>query len=204
MNITRATPKAYRYACMNFHYAKAVPVVSYAYNVYQDGAWCGCIIFGSGANNHIGNEFGLVQGEILELTRVALNGKQRTTSECLAAALRQLRKDAPTVKMVVSYADADQNHFGIIYQATNWLYLGLKNEGTRCAFVVNGKRMHPKSAHSKGWKQNIDWIRKNIDPHATVLHTKGKRKYIMCFDKKLRKKWRDRSLPYPKDDEKDS
>lgn len=198
MKITRATPKAYRYACLNYHYARAVPAVKYAYNVYENEEWCGCIIYSSGANNHIGCEFDLVQGEILELVRVALNGKQKTTSECLAATLRQLRKDAPSVKMVVSYADADQDHLGIIYQATNWIYLGLKNEGTRGAFVVNGKRMHPKSVHSKGWRQNLDWIKKNIDPFAYEFKTKGKRKYIMCFDKKLRKKWIKKALPYPK------
>lgn len=199
MRITRASVKAYRYACMNYHYAKAIPSVSYAYNVYQNEEWCGCIIFGSGANNHIGKEFGLVQGEILELVRVALNGKQRITSECLAATLRQLHKDAPAVKMIVSYADADQEHLGIIYQATNWIYLGRKNIGTIGAYMVNGKRMHPRSVNAKGWKNNIDWIQKNIDSNAEALYTKGKRKYIMCFDKKLRKIWQKQSLPYPKD-----
>ena len=198
IRITRATPKAYRFACMNFHYAKAVPTASHAYNVYQDGIWCRCIIFGSGATPHIGSAFGLVQGEILELVRVALNGKQKTTSKCLAAALRQLRKDAPTVKIVVSYADADQNHLGTIYQATNWIYLGLTNAGERGAFIVRGKRMHPKTVHSKGWAQNIDWLRKNVDPNAKEFFTRGKRKYIMCFDKKLRKHWKAKSVPYPK------
>lgn len=201
IKVTRAAPKAYRYACMNFHYAKAVPAVSHAYNIYEDDVWCGCIIFSGGATPRIGVGFGLVQGEILELVRVALNGKQKTTSECLAAALKQLHKDAPAVKMVVSFADADQNHLGIIYQATNWIYLGLTMAGERSAFIVHGRKMHPKTAHSKGWVQSIDWIRKNIDPNAEEFHTKGKQKYIMCFDKKLRKQWSAKALPYPKNKE---
>lgn len=199
IKVTRATPKAYRYACMNFHYAKAVPAVKYAYNIYEDDAWCGCIIFSSGATPNIGHFAGLVQGEILELVRVALNGKQKTTSECLAAALRQLHNDAPEVKMLVSFADADQNHFGTIYQATNWFYLGLTMEGELSAFIVRGQKMHPKTAHSKGWVQSIDWIKENIDPNAEEFITKGKRKYIMCFDKRFRKEWIKKALPYPKD-----
>lgn len=29
------------------------------------------------------------------------------------------------------YADADQDHYGTIYQATNWIYLGIQNENGR-------------------------------------------------------------------------
>ena len=35
MRITRANNKAIEYACKNFHYAKAVPVNTVGYNVYN-------------------------------------------------------------------------------------------------------------------------------------------------------------------------
>ena len=145
-----ATPKAVRYACLNFHYAKAVPSAQYSYNVYENGEWCGVIIFGSGATPNIGRPFGLVHGEIVELVRVALNGKQTTTSECVAAALKRLHADAPQIKMVVSFADVDQNHVGTIYQATNWIYLGKHNEGERGAFIIHGKKVHPRTIGAAG------------------------------------------------------
>lgn len=140
----------------------------------------------------------MVQGEILELVRVALNGKQKTTSECLAKCLKQLHKDVPVVKMIVSYADLDQNHTGIIYQATNWLYLGQKNTNSRGRFIINGKKTHPRSIHSMGGKQNIEWIKKHLDKNASIFYTKGKHLYIFCFDKKLRKQWIEKTKPYPK------
>lgn len=63
MRLTRATPQAIRYACLNFHYAKAVPVNVVGYNVYNiNDEWCGCILYGSGANNDIGTQFHLPQG----------------------------------------------------------------------------------------------------------------------------------------------
>lgn len=78
------------------------------------------------------------------------------------------------------------------------LYLGKMNDGERGAFIVNGKNMHPKSVYSKGWVQSVDWLRKHVDPNCQEYITKGKHKYIFVFDKKLRKEWQKKSLPYPK------
>lgn len=199
ITLKRATPEAVRYACMNFHYAKAVPSVGYAYNVYNEAnEWCGTIIYGIGATPNIGSPFGIPNGEIMELLRVALNGKQPCTSECVARSLRQLHKDAPQLKMIVSFADMDQDHYGTIYQATNWLYLGERNVGDRGGFIIHGKKLHPKSLHSRGWKQSVEWLKENVDPNAREIKTKGKRKYIWVYDKKLRKEWQKQSKPYPK------
>ena len=198
IELRNATPKAVRYACLHFHYAKAVPSAQYSYNVYQDGEWCGVVIFGGGATPNIGKPFNLLQGEIVELVRVALNGKQNITSECVAMALRKLHRDAPQIKMVVSFADVDQNHVGTIYQATNWIYLGRTNIGERGAFIIHGKKIHPRTIGAAGGVQSVNWIREHIDPDAVEFITKGKEKYIYCFDKKLRKEWQAKALPYPK------
>ena len=199
ITLKRATPEAVRYACLNFHYAKAVPCVEYAYNVYNENSeWCGCIIYSPGANCHIASPFEMKTGEVCELVRVALNGQQPCTSECVAASLKQLHKDAPQIKLVVSYADIDQSHVGTIYQATNWIYLGDMNVGERGSFIVHGKKMHPKSVYSHGWIQSVEWLQKHVDPNCKQLITKGKRKYIFVFDKKLRKEWQKKALPYPK------
>lgn len=201
MKITNASAAAIRYACHNFHYARSVPTVQYGFNIYnQHDDWCGVVCFGPGATPHIATPYGLWQGEVLELVRVALNGKQSTTSQCVAAALRELHQQAPVVKLVVSYADMDQGHIGTIYQATNWIYDGLKNQGDRAAFIVNGKRLHPKTVYSRGWRQSLPWLRENIDPGAEMLRTAGKHKYLYCFDRKLRKKLQKTAKPYPKGD----
>lgn len=199
IELRRANSDAVRYACLKFHYAKAIPSAEYAYNVYNEQKeWCGTIIYGIGATPNIAKPFGLANGEVLELLRVALNGKQPCTSECVAASLKQIHKDAPHIKIIVSFADMDQNHYGTIYQATNWIYLGDKNVGERGAFIINGKRTHPKSLHSRGYKQSLEWLREHVDPNAQEIISKGKRKYIWVFDKKERKQWQTKALPYPK------
>lgn len=199
MRISLATPKAIRYACMNFHYAKSVPTAQYAFNIFNDdNEWCGVIIYGSGANAQIGIPFGLYQGEVLELVRVALNGKQSATSQCLAMTLRELHKIAPHVKLIVSYADLDQDHAGIIYQATNWIYLGKYKEGCVGAFIIKGKKTHPKTVGDRYGTSNFDYLKKHVDRNVEKFITKGKHKYIFVFDKKLRRKWMKQSKPYPK------
>ena len=179
MKLTNASAKAIRYACKNFHYSQSVPSVQYGYNIYNDNdEWCGVVCFGGGANNHIGTAYDLCQGEILELVRVALNGKQNKTSQCVAAALKELHRQNPLVKMVVSYADLDQNHKGIIYQATNWLYEGTTMKNIRCGFFIYGVKTHPRTICARGWKNSLQWLKENVDADTELIVGKGKHKYL--------------------------
>lgn len=200
MRLTVASQKAIQYACIKFHYSKCVPVVGIGFNVYNDNdEWCGVIIYGYGANNHIAMPFNKWQGQVMELVRVALNGKQGhgRTSKALSLSLKLLTNYFPAVDIVVSYADLDQNHNGTLYQCTNWIYTGLTNANQRGAFIIKGKKMHPKSVHSRKWKQSLLWLRENIDPNAQEYITKGKHKYVYPIDKSMRKRLELLSVPYP-------
>ncbi len=185
MRLYKANIKQIRYSCLNYHYAKAVPSVIHGYSVFNDkNQFCGIIGFGQGANQNLGKKYGLVTGQYLELVRVALNGKQESTSQALSIAMKLLKKENTLVKLLISYADNDQNHQGIIYKATNWIFEGeTQLDGGTPKFRIKGKVLHGKSVHSKGWKQNIDWIRKNIDPNAELVFTKGKKKFIYWLRK---------------------
>ncbi len=198
VELTLANMSAVQYACRNYHYAKRVPISSVAFNVYEDKEWCGVIVFGYGANPHIASIYDKWPGQVLELVRIALNGKQTTTSECLALSLRELKKCCPLVDMVVSYADEDQDHKGVIYQATNWIYTGLMNEGKKSNFIINGRSMHPRSVGGKGWKVSLEWIKLNIDKNATQEVTKGKHKYLFPLNKKMRRRVIGLGMDYPK------
>lgn len=63
MRIAKASAQAVKFACTHFHYAKATPVNTVGYNVYNDAdEWCGVVLFGTGANNNIGKEYNLPMG----------------------------------------------------------------------------------------------------------------------------------------------
>jgi len=193
-----ASNKAIKYACMNFHYAKSVPVNTFGYSVFNDEKeWCGVILYGTGATPNIGSQYNLKQGQIVELVRMALNGKQKSTSQSMSISLRLLKKKLPLCKMVVSYADIDQNHIGTIYQATNWFYVGDCNQNTRTGFIINGKKVHNKSLHGLGKTQSLAGA-KSIDKNATEFISKGKRKYLYPLDKSLIPLCKYLSKHYPK------
>ena len=190
MKLSIASYKAIKYACLNFHYAKRVPVPRVGYNVFNElNEWCGVILYSSGSNQHLGKKYGLVQGEVCELVRMALNGKQSSTSKALAISLKLLKKECPLLKLVVSYADTEQGHVGTIYQATNWMYEGEREKGKQGtpSFVIKGKSMHGRSVYSRKWKQNIEWLRENVDPGAYLVYPKGKHKYLYPFNNNIRK-----------------
>lgn len=174
MKLSKANAKAIHYAIMHWHYSKSIPSISLAYNVYNDKEeWCGVVCYGRGANNNIAKSYKLGQGEVVELVRVALNGKQEMTSKAVAISLRLLKKDAPFVKLVVSYADTKQGHKGIIYKASNWKFVG-ESIAESAIDPADGKVKHTRTLHSiygsiKGFKRVVD---------------KPKLKYIYILDKR--------------------
>lgn len=195
MKLEKASYKAIKYACLKFHYAKAIPNVGLAYNVFNnEEEWCGVICFGIGATNNIGKPYKLSQGQIIELVRMALNGKQESTTKAMSIAIRLVKKDAPNVKMIVSYADSEQGHLGVIYQATNWYYTGFSIDTN---LIVNGKREHRRTLGSRFGTCSAEAIRKK-GYKVEILKTKPKYKYIYPLSKKLIPLCKELSKPYPK------
>jgi hypothetical protein len=75
---------------------------------------------------------GLVAGtgwnEFVELNRMAFSDAlpRNSESRCLAVAMRLMRKHAPHIKWVVSFADGTQCGDGAIYRASGFLLTGIK------------------------------------------------------------------------------
>lgn len=207
MRLEIASNKAIKYACMNFHYAKAVPVNTFGYSVFNNNnEWCGVILYGTGANNNLATEYNLKQGNVLELVRMALNGKHESTSKALAISLKLIRNKIPLCKLIISYADKDQNHNGIIYQATNWYYVGTSMQNTTdSSWIIKGKRYHGRVisdwVKQKGGLNGLtrkEFLKKYYDKDAIEYVTRGKIKYIYPLDKTLIPLCKSLSKPYPK------
>jgi len=125
---------------------------------------------------------------------MALNGKQESTTKAMSIALKLIKKDAPNVKLVVSYADSEQGHIGTIYQATNWFYTGYSTDTN---LIVNGKREHRRTLGSRfGTCSSEKLKQKGYD--VKILKTKPKWKYIYPIDKSLIPLCKSLSKPYPK------
>jgi len=189
MRLEKASYKAVKYACLKFHYAKTVPVTNISYSVFNNkNEWCGVICYGLGANFALGRAYGVVSGQFLELTRMALNGKQESTSKAMAISIKLLKKNKPLVKVLISYADKGQKHLGIIYQATNWLFVE-QTESSGIEVYYKGKWRHSRILGS---------VSKNNQSKIKKRKKSGKYKYIYPLTKELKDRCLELKKPYPK------
>jgi hypothetical protein len=96
---------------------------------------------------------GLVEGtgwnEFLELNRMAFDDAlpRNSESRAIAVAMRLLRKHAPQVKWVVSFADATQCGDGTIYRASGFVLTGIR-ESANLARLPDGTVIHKMTLES--------------------------------------------------------
>lgn len=185
------------FAAKHWHYSGCLPAGRLIkVGVWEYGTFIGCVLFSRGATPQIGRPYNLKQTEICELTRIALKHHDTPVSRIGSIALRFLKKNSPGLRLVVSYADPEQDHHGGIYQAMNWIYEGAM--APRGLIKLLGRLRHSRSINSKYGSSDIEWLRKNVDPKATLIKTKPKHKYLMPLDADMRRRLAGRAKPYPK------
>lgn len=192
-----ATHEAAKYACEHWHYSGCIPKSKLVkIGVWEDGKFIGVVIFSSGATPQIGSPFGLTQTEVCELTRIALDRHRNPVSRIVSVAIRFLKRSNPGLRLIVSYADRDQNHVGGIYQAGNWAYVGQTKPDTYLR--IRGELKHRKAVYTSHGCQSLEWIRKHVDPTAERVSDSGKHKYLMPLDDEMRRRIEPLRKPYPK------
>jgi hypothetical protein len=199
LKVDWATHAAAKYACENWHYSKSVPKSKLVkMGVWENAQFIGVVIFSYGATPQIGSPYGLNQTEVCELTRVALTNHVAPVSRILGVALKMLRRHCPKLRLVVSFADADEGHHGGIYQATNWVYAGHTKPG-RVGFIIKGKKVHTRTIGSmRGGVQSLAWVRASVDANATEWMGVAKHRYLMPLDKEMAAQIEPLRRPYPK------
>jgi len=196
MRLEIASAKAIKYACLNFHYAKAVPYAAVGYSVFnEENEWCGVVLFNRGSRNG-GSPYGLVIGQFAELIRVALNGKQRVTTKAVSLAIKLFKQHNKSCKLLVSYADTGQEHKGVIYQAMNWFYEGEITPSRPFFKDKHGKLIHSRTAAKMKEQGKI----KHYDDGLERITNTNKHRYIYPLDKNLIPLCKSLSKPYPKKD----
>lgn len=187
LHIDWASHDAAKYACENWHYSKCLPVGKLVkVGAWEYGKFIGVVLFGRGANHNMLVPFGLNQDEGCELVRIALRKHEQPVSRVVSLAMKYLKKHNPGLRLVLSYADPEQGHYGGIYQAGNWLYTGLSSKAVKVWY--NDKWSHKKTVDDAGIDQ------KNL-PKKIVT---GKHRYLMPLDKAMRAQIQPLAKPYPK------
>ena len=190
-SVRRIDPKETYDYLLNIHYAKRIPSISYAYGLYLDDDLVGVITYGSPASPSLctgicGPEY---RSKVLELNRLCLkNNQPNEASRLVGASFKLLPK--PTI--IVSYADTQQKHEGIVYQATNFLYTGLSSQ--RNEWTVKGlEHMHSKTL-SDG--NTLESIKEKYGDDFYYRERSRKHRYIMMLGSKSEKKQMIKDLRY--------
>lgn len=168
--------EAAKYAVMNWHYSKAMPRSKLVkVGVWENDKFIGAILFGLGANPNLSMAWKLKNTEVCELVRVALNKHKTPVTRMIAISIKMLRKLCPGIKLIVSYADRNQGHQGIIYKAGNWQQDKVSYDEM---YLFKGKKIHPKTISDRYGTRSIPWLRKNIDPTVKKIKSLGKIRYV--------------------------
>jgi hypothetical protein len=192
LKIDWASHEAAKYACLNWHYSKCLPVGK----LVKIGAWendkfIGVVIFGRGANKSLGEPYKLDQTECCELVRIALTNHKTPVSRIMSIAIKLLKNIHKQLKLVISFADAEKNHHGGIYQATNWVYVGKTNSADE--YLYKGKRWHGR-AFRKSLGSHLNYMNKGLE----IIQGSQKHRYLMPLDDNMRKQVQQLAKPYPK------
>jgi hypothetical protein len=122
--------------------------------------------------------------EFLELNRMAFSDilPKYAESRCIAISIKLLKKNAPHIKWIVSYADATQCGDGTIYRASGFLLTSIKKNSTMLK-MPNGQIIADKTLNNSNYKKIGQsagyWKKKGAKP------IKGfQLRYIYLIDKK--------------------
>ena len=163
---------------LDIHYAKRMPSISYAYGLFLNNDLVGIVSYGSPASPSLCKGIAGLENKsfVIELNRLVLKYNRKNEASMLVGKSLQL---LPKPKIIVSYADTNQNHVGFIYQATNFYFTGTSKPRTDMA-GKNGKH----SRHHLGDK-------------TKRIFRSAKHRYVYLVGNKKDKKKLLKELKYP-------
>jgi hypothetical protein len=164
------------------HYSKNMNgvIADYCFAAEKDGKMIGAMCLGRLAMAGQWKKYGKKQEDVIELRRlVCLDDTARNTeSYFIGKVLRWLKKNTK-IKVVVSYADPEYGHSGVVYKASNFKLVGQSSAGR--VIMFNGKKYHDKTIRTKykgKLKPFAAEVKKALeDGRAVYKKTKGKNIY---------------------------
>ena len=165
---------------LGIHYAKRFPSVSYAFALYRDGVIVGVVTYGTPASSPLRKGIAGKENShhVLELNRLCLRDNLKNeASQLIAGSIKML----PARKIIISFADTEQGHRGIVYQAKGKEHL----HGQTIADEFRGVKNR---AAAMRQKYGDDFY---LKPRAR------KHRYIFLHGPKLWKKRMSKNIRYP-------
>jgi hypothetical protein len=163
------------------HYSRRPSIFWAGFGLEIDGQIEGVAVYGQPSPPIQRHAFRDRNFQLYELARVVVQTDARNAASLLIGRSLQMLS-APCA--VVSYADSEWRHCGIIYQATNWTYTGAVVSHDHL-YLVDGIRTHPMTLRDRGITNPKEWARDN--GIATVKPSPKHRYFFAVGDKRQRR-----------------
>jgi len=165
---------------LNHYSGKVVPNSTLHFGCFLDNKLHGVMQYGPSINKK--GTINLVEGtgwnEFIELNRMAFNDylPKYSESRCIAISIKLIKKNAPQIKWIISFADGTQCGDGTIYRASGFKLVGIVDNTALRMNPETGEAMHVIQAHHLKMSSEF----RNWKPF------KGKQlKYIYLIDKSM-------------------
>lgn len=165
----------------------------------------GTVVFGATAGANVAKSISplLNHENLWELKRLWIDDKlgRNTESKVLSLSINHLRQNHSNIKCLVSYADPDAGHRGVIYMATNWLYQDIERPKNSSGFVFSfdeGKTwVHPRTMFNRYETFNVEKLLEVVPKPFWTKELAVKHRYIYPLGDKIWKKKLLASMNYP-------
>lgn len=172
------------------HYSHRAPIFWAGFGLYEDGSLEGVVVYGQPSPPIQRHAFRDRDFRLYELSRLVIQtGSKNAASFLVGRSLKML--DSPCA--VVSYADTEWGHAGIVYQATNWLYTGSTKSHDHM-YIIDGKRVHPSSLADRGITSPKAWAKAN---NIETVPPMPKHRYFFLVGSRSQRRSMREKLKYP-------
>lgn len=179
------------------HYLHRKCPCSFSFGLFKGTSLLGVVVYGTPSSAPLRSGIAGIENSnnVLELTRLWVDDSVPKNGESflIGNTIKLVDKE-----IIVSYAQIDQGHIGVVYQATNWLYTGLSAKRTN--WVVEGMDKHCQTLADKYSSKEI---RELYGDKFSLQERPRKHRYVYLNCNKYRRRelllqMKYKVLPYPK------
>jgi len=172
------------------HYSRRMPIFWAGFALIESNSVQGVCVYGQPSAPIQKHAFANRDFRLYELSRLVVQTKTKNAASFLIGqSLQMLERPCA----VVSYADEQAGHCGIVYQATNWIYTG-KTVSHDHSYLVDGQKLHPMTLRDRGITNPKEWARIN---EVETVRPDPKHRYFFLCGSKTQKARMLKSLKYP-------
>lgn len=156
LSVERVDSKRAAALVVEFHYLHRKPPISHAFGLFNHGILVGVVTYGTPASRHLQKSACPSDPSlVIELNRLWVSDAMPKNTESWFVS-RSLHLLPP--RIVVSYADTREQHYGYIYRALNFHYAGwtdMERKTPRFDYIPLDPTAHTREAFRTGYSHKV-------------------------------------------------